>query len=115
MGLGKSTADGKSAVSDPGVGIPKFCCGASFLGLRTSGGDSGAPGGDGNGPNTCSPVNLPSGSALVFRPRRFSISKLMQVDFNCRYRSTDTRMGLFGRGMSSTYDWFAEQAGGAVQ
>ncbi|HWO56270.1 MAG TPA: IPT/TIG domain-containing protein, partial [bacterium] len=30
MGQGTVSEDGKSIVSDPGVGIPKFCCGATF-------------------------------------------------------------------------------------
>jgi YD repeat-containing protein len=113
MGMGTVTADGKSVVSNPGVGIPKFCCGASRIVGRTSGGtgDTGDNGGDGDGPNTSCPVNLASGNALVFRPRPFGISKFMSVNPNCQYRSKDPRLGLFGRGMSFTYDWFAEAAG----
>ncbi|MDX9768429.1 MAG: IPT/TIG domain-containing protein, partial [Ectothiorhodospiraceae bacterium] len=47
MGQGTVSADGQSIVSDPGVGIPKFCCGASFSSPPTTGGSP--PGGDGGG------------------------------------------------------------------
>ncbi len=135
MGLGTVSADGKSVVSNPGVGIPKFCCGATFL-PRGDGGanDPGAEGGDGEDPppmqspeentpappdldpepdqpQTPCPVDLASGNALVFRPRPFGISNFISVNPNCRYRSRDARVGLFGRGMSFTYDWFAVPAG----
>ncbi len=111
MGFGTVSANGKSVVSDPGVGIPKFCCGAVRLinpnrSIETV--STGGNAGNGDGTRTCNPVDLGSGNALVFRPRPFGISKLMSVNPNCQYRSTDARIGLFGRGMSFTYDWFAE-------
>lgn len=118
MGLGTVTPNGKSVVSNPGVGIPKFCCGATRLNRNSGGASTGATGGNGDppGPRTCSPVDLATGNALVFRPHAFGLSNLVPVNLNCRYRSTDPRVGLFGRGMSFTYDWFAEAAGSeAVQ
>ncbi|HZR68835.1 MAG TPA: RHS repeat-associated core domain-containing protein [Burkholderiales bacterium] len=112
MGTGTVSPDGKSVVSDPGVGIPKFCCGASFW-IRKIGGGTGPNGGDGCPPQKQSdnPVDLASGNALVFRPRLFGLSALMPVNLNCQYRSTDTRTGMFGVGMSFTYDWFANVVG----
>jgi YD repeat-containing protein len=119
MGMGTVTPDGKSVVSDAGVGIPKFCCGATLLnrGSGGGGGGGGPPPCTGGGgpppgpPPTSHPVDLASGNALVFAPRPFGMSSLMPVNLNCRYRSTDPRVGLFGRGMSFTYDWFAEVVG----
>ena len=144
MGLGTVSADGKTIVSNPGVGMPKFCCGASFPGRGSGGDDTGGMGGDGDDdggwgdgsddwgwgdddstdPNpddvadaddppttTPCPVDLRSGNALVFRARPFGMTKLMSLNPNCRYRSTDPRIGIFGRGMSFTYDWFAEAVG----
>lgn len=110
MGMGTVSADGKSIVSNPGVGIPKFCCGAVRPRFG-SGGNTGGNGGNGGGPNTPCPVNLASGNALVFTPRPFGMSVLMPVNPNCQYRSTDGRVRLFGRGMSFTYEWFAEAVG----
>ncbi len=140
MGFGTVSANGKSVVSNPGVGIPKFCCGAVVLSRPIETADTGGLGGDGFDPfapstgdgnsggdsstaapvtdplgTSCNPVNFASGNALVFRPRPFGISKLMSVDPNCRYRSTDARIGLFGRGMSFTYDWFAETFSNTVR
>jgi RHS repeat-associated protein len=141
MGTGTVTQDGKSIVSDPGVGIPKFCCGASFA--QSNGGgpdDDGGPGGDGGPdasddggpspdsgdgdgdgpdpdppepPNPCdgNPVDLTNGAGSVFEPRHFGIRSLSGVNLNCRYRSTSNRVGFFGRGTSFSYDWFAEQVG----
>lgn len=110
MGMGTVSADGKMIVSNPGVGIPKFCCGASFI-RRLVGLITGGLGGSGCGSTTTNPVDLSSGNALAFYPRPFGISRIMPVNPNCQYRSTDPRIGLFGRGMSFTYDWFAERAG----
>jgi RHS repeat-associated protein len=114
LGTGTVSQDGKTIVSDPGFGMPKFCCGAVWGG-RSGGGNTGNNGGNGCGPSSPNPVDLASGNAMVFRPRPFGISKFMALDPNCRYRSTDARPGLFGRGFSFTYDWFAEQVGLSVR
>jgi RHS repeat-associated protein len=115
MGTGTVSPDGKSVVSDPGVGIPKFCCGASAW-MRRIGTFLGGLGGSGCGPGSPNPVDLASGNAQGFRPRPFGLSSLMPVNLNCQYRSTDPRVGMFGVGMSFTYDWFAAVVGAdAVQ
>jgi hypothetical protein len=112
MGTGTVTADGKSIVSDPGVGIPKFCCGASFPAPRAAGaGGNGADGGDGDGPKCGNPVDLATGNASVLEPKRFGINSLLPVNLSCSYRSTNPRVGFLGRGTSFSYDWFAEQVG----
>ncbi|MEK7816761.1 MAG: DUF6531 domain-containing protein, partial [Actinomycetota bacterium] len=112
MGTGTVTADGKSIVSDPGVGIPKFCCGASFPAPRAAGaGGNGADGGDGDGPKCGNPVDVATGNASVLEPKRFGINSLLPVNLSCNYRSTNPRVAFFGRGTSFSYDWFAEQVG----
>lgn len=110
MGMGTVSPDGKMVVSNAGVGVPKFCCGAIRI-QRSTGGDTGADGGDGGGCECGNPVNVASGNGTVFRPRPFGMSKIMPVDPNLQYRSTDPRVGLFGRGMSFSYDWFAVPVG----
>ncbi|MDP3512123.1 MAG: IPT/TIG domain-containing protein, partial [Sulfuritalea sp.] len=118
MGLGTVSADGKSIVSDPGVGIPKFCCGASFarrLANAVAAAFKGANGGDGCGPKSENPVDLASGNNLPFELHGFGIDALLPVNINCKYRSTDPRIGLFGRGTSSPYDWVAAASGDTVQ
>ena len=131
MGMGTVSADGKSIVSNAGVGIPKFCCGAARAQRNPQTGNPAGTGGNGDQPplpappgrscpqvaqpQTRNPVDLASGNALAFQPRPFGMSILMPLDLNCRYRSTDSRIGLFGRGMSFTYDWFAEQFSNTVR
>lgn len=168
MGLGTVSADGKSIVSDPGVGIPKFCCGASFAQRNPTtqaAAATGASGGDGEGsgigslpdleigegsgigslpgleignsssvgllpdlniaessdkpglkqPTTKCPVDLATGNNLPFQMRGFGIKALVPAKINCQYRSTDPRIGLFGRGTSFSYDWTAPQLGNTVQ
>lgn len=117
MGKGTVSQDGKSIVSNPGVGIPKFCCGASTA-SRNSGGSSnnGANGGNGCGPASPNPVDLATGNNLSFSMRRFGIDSLLPLNLNCNYRSTNPRVSFFGMGTNFAYDWFAEQVGGqAVQ
>lgn len=108
MGMGTVSADGKMVVSNAGVGVPKFCCGAIRI-QRGTGGDTGGDGGDGDSCKCGNPVDVASGNGSVFRPRPFGISKIMPIDLGSQYRSTDPRVGLFGRGTSFAYDWFAEQ------
>jgi RHS repeat-associated protein len=124
MGLGTVSADGTKIVSNAGVGIPKFCCGAMNWQRPGAGTNTGASAGNGNcpvvpgappPPQTANPVDLGSGNARVFRPRPFGMSVLLPVDLNCKYRSTDARIGLMGRGMSFSYDWFAEAFGHMVR
>lgn len=110
MGMGTVSADGKMVVSNAGVGIPKFCCGAIRI-QRLISLIQGALSGSGCGPRTGDPVDLGSGNALVFNPRPFGMSSLVSLNLNCQYRSTDPRIGLFGVGMSFTYDWFAQPMG----
>ncbi|WP_310452626.1 RHS repeat-associated core domain-containing protein, partial [Sulfuritalea sp.] len=140
MGLGTVSADGKSIVSDPGVGIPKFCCGASFAQRNPttqSAAATGPTGGNGDAsgvgslpdleigessdkpglkqPKSDCPVDLATGNNLPLQMRGFGIKALVPAKLNCQYRSTDPRIGLFGRGTSSTYDWTAPQLGNTVQ
>lgn len=121
MGTGTVTQDGKSVASDPGFGIPKFCCGASFFQRIVTavtgplGGNGTTPPSNPPQPTTCNPVDLATGNALAFNARPFGISKFMTVNPNCQYRSTDPRIGLFGRGMTFNYDWFAQPAGDTVR
>lgn len=140
MGLGTVSADGKSIVSDPGVGIPKFCCGASFARRNPTiqaAAATGPTGGNGDAsgvgslpnleigessdkpgleqPKSDCPVDLATGNNLPFQLRGFGINALVPAKLNCQYRSTDPRIGLFGRGTSFAYDWMAPQLGNTVQ
>lgn len=115
MGQGTVSADGKSIVSDPGVGIPKFCCGATTNSPAPGNEPPGGNGGDDGGPQSCEPVDLASGNNLAFQMRGFGIRGLSPVNLSCSYRSTNARIGAFGRGVTFTYDWFLQAAGSAVR
>ncbi len=43
FGMGTVSSDGRNIIPDPGVGIPKFCCGASFAASSPVGGPSPSP------------------------------------------------------------------------
>jgi RHS repeat-associated protein len=110
MGMGTVSPDGKMVVSNAGVGVPKFCCGAIRI-QRGTGSATGGDGGDGDSCECGNPVDVASGNGSVFRPRPFGISKIVPIDLGFQYRSTDPRVGLFGRGTSFAYDWFAVPVG----
>ncbi|CAB1369747.1 RHS repeat-associated core domain-containing protein [Denitratisoma oestradiolicum] len=105
MGLGTVSDDGKRIVSDPGVGIPKFCCGAGFARNNRPTRDQGGKGGDGKGPTSCNPVDLASGNNLAFQNRPFGIAGRMPLNLDLQYRSTNRFLSNFGRGVTFAYDW----------
>lgn len=111
MGQGTVSADGKSIVSDPGVGIPKFCCGASFPSAPES---TAQAGNDGDGPCDGNPVDLPTGIGSVFEDHSLGIHGLFPVRVACRYNSMTTRIGPFGRGTYTDYDWQARPSSQAI-
>jgi RHS repeat-associated protein len=111
-GTGTVTDDGQYIVTDPGVGIPKFCCGASAWGgtgvsLPTSckercGGFAGDP------------VDVTTGY-FIHEQVDLAIPGIIPVEIKRIYRSRDggsavsggtTGLGAFGKGMSFEYDWW---------
>ncbi|MBI5674452.1 MAG: hypothetical protein HZC48_01325 [Nitrospirae bacterium] len=123
-GTGTVTPDGKYIVSDLGVGIPKFCCGATAWGGSGSGGDgsggdgdsgggSGGAGGDDGGnnkpPDPCGnagdPVNLATGY-FIHSKTDLHIPGIIPVNITRYYRSGVTGLGAFGIGTYFEYDWW---------
>ena len=104
MGQGTVSEDGRSIVSDPGVGIPKFCCGASFASPPPP---PPPPAGDGCGAKAGNPVDLGSGIGSVFDDHGLGLNGLFPVRISCRYNSMTANVGPFGRGTLSNYDWQA--------
>ncbi|HEX7047286.1 MAG TPA: DUF6531 domain-containing protein, partial [Gammaproteobacteria bacterium] len=103
MGQGTVSDDGLSIVSDPGVGIPRFCCGASFPSPPAP--PPSPPGGDGGGPCGGNPVDLPSGIGSVLDDHTLSINGLFPASIECRYSSNTERDGPFGTGTWMNYEW----------
>jgi YD repeat-containing protein len=103
MGQGTVSADGRAIVSDPGVGIPKFCCGASMASPPPP---PTPPGGNGCGPGTAYPVDLASGIGSHMEDHSLGINGLLPVSLGCGYNSRANRIGYFGVGtFMLNYDW----------
>ena len=133
-GTGTVTTDGKSIVSDPGVGIPKFCCGATAYGGSGAGsggsGPSGGPGGDGPqgsggggdgispescdqnsiGGNAGDPVNLATGY-FIYDKSDYMVNGAIPFEIKRFYRSGDDGMGAFGKGTYFGFDWWVGDYG----
>lgn len=100
MGKGTVSQDGKSIVSDPGVGIPKFCCGA------TTASNPAPPPPPPTCPTAGNPVALSSGAATVLDSKPFGIQGgHFPVDMSCGYSSVNPVVGFFGIGTYFNYDW----------
>jgi RHS repeat-associated protein len=130
-GTGTVTSDGKYIVSDPGVGIPKFCCGATAYGgtplgsPASSPADSGSPDNSGNpgnpgnpsnpgnpGPpnNTPEPVNIGTGYFLDEKTDYY-IPGVIPLKITRTYRSGDSGAGAFGKGTYFGYDMWLQTSG----
>jgi RHS repeat-associated protein len=108
VGTGTVSADGRLIRSDPGVGIPKFCCGAAaYNGDRdgqkvpqdTSQEDQEVPAGD--------PVDLSTG-VFMLKATDLVLPGRIPVALTRSYRSGDTVPGPFGLGTTLGYDDFLE-------
>ena len=108
LGTGRVTSDGKRIVSDPGVGIPKFCCGAAFASRQTSGSPQPAPP-DGTCP-VADPVD-PSTGLFFFKETDLTLTGIMPVSITRTYRTLEQGVGPFGIGVSFNYDLMLLSAG----
>ncbi len=134
-GTGTVTPDGMHIVSDPGVGIPKFCCGATAWGGTGSscppgGGDDGChggccgvggggppgggsgggvPGSGGDGPaisgTAGDPVDLATGYFIHAKTDLY-VPGIIPVSISRYYRSGTNNLGTFGRNTYFEYDWW---------
>ena len=102
MGQGTVSEDGKSIVSDPGVGIPKFCCGASMASPPPP---PQPPSSCPAGPSSTNPVVYGTGSALVMDDHSLGLNTLFPVRLGCSYNSLTDRVGPFGRGSTLNTEW----------
>jgi RHS repeat-associated protein len=111
-GTGTVTPDGKYIVTDEGVGIPKFCCGATAYGGSGVGTGKSGPGG------YCSlagdPVDVTTGY-FMYEYTDLRIPGLIPVNITRYYRSRESGsatqgssegLGAFGKGTSFEYDWW---------
>jgi hypothetical protein len=113
-GTGTVTSDGKYIVTDPGTGIPKFCCGASGFGPA----DPPAPpsGPEGKCGQGGDPVDLATGY-FIHEHTDLVLPGVIPVRIKRTYRSRDSGvaapgaegLGAFGKGMTIDYDWWLGQ------
>lgn len=107
MGQGTVSDDGLSIVSDPGVGIPKFCCGASFASPTPP------PAAPSNPPGPCSPnpVDYGTGIASCMSRHVIDIPGAFPTNLGIGYNSRTSRLGLFGLGTTFATEWQLTGAG----
>jgi len=127
FGLGTVSNDGKLIVSNPGVGIPRFCCGAGFPRRPppppNTPPDEGAPDPCPDDcppppPGTCpvdcpseaeaDPVEPPSG-IFLHRMTDMTLPGRIPVIIGRTYRTNDPTLGPFGIGTSTSYDAYLRQ------
>jgi len=114
FGMGTVSDDGRNIIPDPGVGIPKFCCGASFPSLSEppDDGDDG-PDDDDDGCDEGDPVDINNGKFKytendVINPLP-SMIRIQRI-----YNSGNGTVGPFGRGTSINYNYFLQGGGDAL-
>jgi YD repeat-containing protein len=109
FGLGTVSNDGKLIVSNPGVGIPRFCCGATLPRRPQPPPDTPqrerAPE---KSPEECEcadPVDLATG-ILSMRSTDLHIEGQVPLTLQRTYRTLDPTVGPFGLGGRHNYDLF---------
>jgi hypothetical protein len=103
-GLGTVSDDGTLMRTDPGVGIPKFCCGAVFWNLLRGQGQAGGPTPQpGQGASGGDPVDLVSG-VFMFTKTDLVLPGLIPIAITRTYRSGDPWVGPFGIGTTLGFD-----------
>ncbi|WP_211357694.1 RHS repeat-associated core domain-containing protein [Denitratisoma oestradiolicum] len=112
MGQGTVSDDGLSIVSDPGVGIPKFCCGAGFASPAPPPEPPGSC--PDPGPKTENPVIYGTGVATVMEDHSLGLNGLVPTRLGCSYNSRTDRIGPFGRGTVLSTEWELAPSGGAL-
>ena len=111
-GTGTVSDDGRFIVSDAGVGIPKFCCGATAWGGQSASLQS--SGKDGQCSLAGDPVDVSTGY-FMYEHTDMVIPGMIPVKIKRIYRNRDggqavqnttTGLGAFGKGMYFEYDWW---------
>jgi RHS repeat-associated protein len=110
FGYGTVSSDGKLIVSNPGVGIPRFCCGA--ISPRRLPPPQNAPARENTtepAPEKCprcgGPIDLGSGLVEV-EATDFSIAGRLPLVLSRHYRTLDPTVGPFGVGWRHNYEFF---------
>jgi RHS repeat-associated protein len=103
-GTGTVTSDGRYITTDPGVGIPKFCCGAAAWG------GSGVASGK-TGPEKCVKAGTsvdPATGYFIYKEVDYTLNGVIPVEIGRYYRSGDAGIGGYGQGTYFSYDWWIQ-------
>jgi RHS repeat-associated protein len=110
FGMGTVSSDGKLIVSNPGVGIPRFCCGAMFPQpgpppQNTPARETTTEPAPEKCPKCGGPIDLASGLVEV-EATDFSIAGRLPLVLSRNYRTLDPTVGPFGVGWRHNYEFF---------
>ncbi|MFQ5846383.1 MAG: RHS repeat-associated core domain-containing protein [Candidatus Methylomirabilales bacterium] len=99
-GTGTVSADGKTISTDPGVGLPRFCCGAFcwVVATRPDRAESPVPQGRRSG----EPVDLATG-LFVLEKTDMVLPGRLPIILTRTYRTNDNGLGPFGTGTSALF------------
>ncbi|MBI4684009.1 MAG: PKD domain-containing protein [Nitrospirae bacterium] len=122
FGMGTVSEDGRNIIPDAGVGIPKFCCGASFprpapatvnpqTGKQPSPSDSSICTKGQHG--VADPVD-PYNGTFLFIETDIGYPSPSLIDITRHYKSDNTAIGPFGRGTSINYNRYLQGSGNAL-
>ena len=114
-GTGTVSADGRTIRTDPGVGIPKFCCGAAAFEAANS------PQNEQPGPTPqqgqatlgADPVDLSTG-IFMLSATDLMLGGRTPLAITRSYRSGDTNTGVFGLGTMMGYEEFLQLTSATV-
>ncbi len=116
FGMGTVSDDGRNIIPDAGVGIPKFCCGASTpspspatqnppTGKQASPNDGSCPIGD--------PVD-PYNGIFIYTKNEMGYPSPSMINIARLYKSDNTTIGPFGMGTSINYNHYLQGSGNAL-
>jgi len=112
FGWGTVGDDGKQITPDPGVGIPKFCCGASFADFPLP--DTPQPTPPDGCPNEVGDPVDPYSGMFVYNEDDIGFISPAGLRIQRLYNSGNGVVGPFGRGTSINYDHLLMGSGSAL-
>jgi RHS repeat-associated protein len=107
-GMGTVSADGLTISTDPGVGIPRFCCGAIIWAPTNPTGPNVNP--DGCPRGIGDPVD-PATGIFIYSNNDLTIPGRIPIRITRTYRTLDAFRGPYGIGTYFSYDWYVIPSG----
>ncbi len=110
FGMGTVSSDGRNIIPDPGVGIPKFCCGASFVTAPPS--NLASP--KGTCPSGVAEPVDPYTGAFMYTKNDIGYPSPSMLNIIRYYNSSNAIVGEFGSGTSINYNHYLQGSGNAL-